>query len=140
MAELIGVSSPGTIVALHLNYPSRIAQRGRKPEKPSYFIKPSNSVSVSGDPIERPAGTELLTFEGEVALVIGRTARRVSPEEGWSYVAAITAANDFGVYDLRLVDLPGGDTVQVGLHDDGEQCLVDPAASLQQRREEAALA
>ncbi len=98
------IPTPGTVIALHLNYPSRIAQRGRTPEKPSYFIKPSGSVSASGTPIERPVGTELLAFEGEVALVIGRTARRVSPEEGWSYVAAVTAANDFGVYDLRLAD------------------------------------
>jgi len=98
------IPTPGTIIALHLNYPSRIAQRGRTPAKPSYFIKPSNSVSVSGTPIERPAGTELLAFEGEVALIIGKTARRVSPDDGWSYVSAVTAANDFGIYDLRLAD------------------------------------
>ncbi len=95
---------PGKVIALHLNYPSRIAQRGRVPEQPSYFLKPGTSVSVSGTPIERPAGTELLAFEGEVALVIGRTTRRVSPEEGWAAVSGITAANDFGVYDLRYAD------------------------------------
>ncbi|MGE3192616.1 MAG: fumarylacetoacetate hydrolase family protein [Microbacteriaceae bacterium] len=95
---------PGKVIALHLNYPSRIAQRGRTPEQPSYFLKPSTSVAASGDPIERPAGTELLAFEGEVALVIGRTARRVSAEDAWSYVSGVTAANDFGVYDLRWAD------------------------------------
>lgn len=95
---------PGKVIALHLNYPSRIAQRGRAPEQPSYFLKPSTSVAASGDPIERPAGTELLAFEGEVALVIGRTARRVSLDDAWSYVAGVTAANDFGVYDLRWAD------------------------------------
>jgi 2-keto-4-pentenoate hydratase/2-oxohepta-3-ene-1,7-dioic acid hydratase in catechol pathway/regulator of RNase E activity RraA len=95
---------PGKIIALHLNYPSRIAQRGRVPEQPSYFLKPSTSVSRSGMPIERPAGTELLAFEGEVALIIGRSTRRVSPEDGWAAVAGVTAANDFGVYDLRYAD------------------------------------
>lgn len=95
---------PGKVIALHLNYPSRIAQRGRAPEQPSYFLKPSTSVSASGDPIERPAGTDLLAFEGEIALVIGRTARRVSLDDAWSYVAGVTAANDFGVYDLRWAD------------------------------------
>lgn len=95
---------PGKVIALHLNYPSRIAQRGRVPEQPSYFLKPPTSVSASGTPIERPAGTELLAFEGEVALVIGRTTRGVSPEEGWAAVAGVTAANDFGVYDLRYAD------------------------------------
>jgi 2-keto-4-pentenoate hydratase/2-oxohepta-3-ene-1,7-dioic acid hydratase in catechol pathway len=95
---------PGKIIALHLNYPSRITQRGRVPEQPSYFLKPPSSVSASGTPIERPAGTELLAFEGEVALIIGRTARRVSPEDGWAAVSGITAANDFGLYDLRHAD------------------------------------
>ena len=96
--------TPGKVIALHLNYPSRIAQRGRVPEQPSYFLKPGTSVSASGTPIERPAGTELLAFEGEIALIIGRSIRRVSPEEGWAAVSGITAANDFGVYDLRHAD------------------------------------
>ena len=98
------IARPGKIIALHLNYPSRIAQRGRQPLLPSYFLKPSTSVAESGAALERPAGTELLAFEGEVALIIGRTVRRVTPEEGWSAVAAVTAANDFGVYDLRSAD------------------------------------
>lgn len=96
--------TPGKVIALHLNYPSRIAQRGRIPDQPSYFLKPGTSVSASGTPIERPAGTELLAFEGEIALVIGRDARRVSPEDGWSHVGSVTASNDFGVYDLRYAD------------------------------------
>ena len=95
---------PGKVIALHLNYPSRAAQRGRTPAKPSYFDKPTTSVSASGTPVERPAGTELLAFEGEIALVIGTAARRVTPEQGWAHVAGVTAANDFGVYDLRHAD------------------------------------
>jgi len=98
------VPRPGKIIALHLGYPSRAAQRGRTPEQPSYFLKPSSSLITSGGSIERPAGTELLAFEGEIALVIGAPARRVSPEDAWGHVAAVTAANDFGVYDLRYAD------------------------------------
>ncbi|TFC29926.1 fumarylacetoacetate hydrolase family protein [Cryobacterium sp. TMT1-3] len=96
--------TPGKVIALHLNYPSRIAQRGRTPEQPSYFLKPGTSVSASGTPIERPAGTELLAFEGEIALIIGRSIRRVTPEDAWAAVSGVTAANDFGVYDLRYAD------------------------------------
>lgn len=98
------LTRPGKVIALHLNYPSRIAQRGRMPEQPSYFLKPSTSVASSGAALERPQGTELLAFEGEIALIIGRTARRVTPDEGWAAVEAVTAANDFGVYDLRWAD------------------------------------
>ncbi|HRN30360.1 MAG TPA: fumarylacetoacetate hydrolase family protein, partial [Terrimesophilobacter sp.] len=94
---------PGKIIAVHLNYASRAAQRGRTPEQPGYFLKPATSLAASGT-LERPAGCELLAFEGEIALIIGRDARRVTPEDGWSHVSHITAANDFGVYDLRYAD------------------------------------
>lgn len=104
MDTVIGIRRPGKIIALHLNYPSRIAQRGRVPAYPSYFLKPSSSIASSGSAIERPLGTELLAFEGEIALIIGRTTRRVTPDAGWAAVSEITAANDFGVYDLRLAD------------------------------------
>jgi len=95
---------PGKVVAVHLSYASRADQRGRRPAYPSYFFKPSSSIAASGGTVERPAGTELLAFEGEVALVIGSPARRVSLEEAWSHVGAVTAANDLGVYDLRSAD------------------------------------
>lgn len=95
---------PGKVLALHLNYPSRIAQRGRSPKFPGYFIKAGTSIARSGDTVERPADTELLAYEGEIALIIGTPARRVSPEDGWSHVAAVTAANDWGLYDLRHAD------------------------------------
>lgn len=99
-----GSARPGKIIAVHLNYGSRAAQRGRTPAQPSYFLKPSSSIAASGDELERPAGTELLAFEGEIALIIGRPTRRVSPEDGWAAVSGLTAANDFGLYDLRTAD------------------------------------
>lgn len=52
----------------------------------------------------RPAGCELLAFEGEVALVIGERTRGVSPQEGWDRVRFVTVANDAGLYDLRYCD------------------------------------
>jgi regulator of RNase E activity RraA/2-keto-4-pentenoate hydratase/2-oxohepta-3-ene-1,7-dioic acid hydratase in catechol pathway len=96
--------APGKIVAVHASYRSRAAERGTMPAWPSYFLKPSSSLAESGDPVARPPGCELLAFEGEVALVIGRRARRISPTDGWDHVDKITAANDFGVYDLRYAD------------------------------------
>jgi 5-oxopent-3-ene-1,2,5-tricarboxylate decarboxylase/2-hydroxyhepta-2,4-diene-1,7-dioate isomerase len=92
------------VIAVHINYPSRAAQRGRTPAQPSYFLKPSSSLALSGSAVERPAGCELLGYEGEIALVIGKAARRVSLEDAWSHVAAVTASNDLGVYDLRYAD------------------------------------
>lgn len=95
---------PGKIIAVHLSYASRAEQRGRRPAAPSYFFKPSSSVATSGSELARPAGTELLAFEGEIALVMGRDARRVSLAEAWDHVGWVTAGNDFGTYDLRAND------------------------------------
>lgn len=95
---------PGKIIAIHLSYESRAAQRGRRPANPSYFFKPVSSLGPSGGTIERPAGTELLAFEGEIALIMGTAARRISESAAWNAVGFVTAANDFGLYDLRAAD------------------------------------
>lgn len=103
-APLDAEFKPSKIIALHLNYPSRIAQRGRVPAYPSFFLKPPSSLAFTGHEIVRPLGAELLAFEGEIALIIGKRIRSVDPETGWAAVSGVTAANDFGVYDLRYVD------------------------------------
>ncbi|MGO2655631.1 MAG: fumarylacetoacetate hydrolase family protein [Pseudoclavibacter sp.] len=96
--------TPSKVIAVHLSYRSRAAQRGRAPRHPSYFFKPTSSLADTNQTVERPQGTELLAFEGEIALIIGRPARYVAVEDAWDHVAAVTASNDFGVYDLRSAD------------------------------------
>lgn len=98
------LANAGKVIAVHVNYPSRAAQRGRTPEQPSYFLKPGTSLSLGGGTVERPAGCELLGYEGEIALIMGQDARRVTPDNAWRHVAWITASNDLGVYDLRYAD------------------------------------
>lgn len=95
---------PGKIVAVHLSFTSRANQRGRRPDHLSYFFKPSSSIAPSGAEVQRPAGTELLAFEGEIALIIGTPARWVTREQAWRHVGWVTAANDLGLYDLRAND------------------------------------
>lgn len=95
---------PGKVIAVHLSYDSRAEQRGRKPKNPSYFFKPVSSLAPTGADISRPKGADLLAFEGEIALIIGQPARWVSTADAWSYVGWVTAANDFGIYDMRKAD------------------------------------
>lgn len=92
------------VVALHLGYASRAEQRGRTPDFPSYFLKAPSSLSLCGSAVVRPVGCELLGFEGEIALIMGTAARRVDPQDAWSHVRYVTAANDLGVYDLKYAD------------------------------------
>lgn len=95
---------PGKIIAVHVAFESRAAQRGRRPKQPSYFMKATSSLSASGSDAVLPEGCELMAFEGEIALIIGREARRVSLEQAWDHVAYVTASNDLGIYDYRAQD------------------------------------
>src|SRR5580693_7954420 len=100
----LAVTSPSKIIAVHVSYRSRAMERGSLPLWPSYFLKPPSTLAADGDPVRRPPWCELLAFEGEVALVIGTRAARVPAADAWSHVRWVTAANDFGVYDLRHAD------------------------------------
>ena len=75
---------PTKIIAVHVNYRSRAEQRGYVPDVPSYFLKPTSSIAADGEAVARPRGTELLAVEGEIAAIIGRRARHVTPSRGSS--------------------------------------------------------
>ncbi len=89
---------------MHVNYRSRAEQRGWTPDVPSYFLKPVSSLAPSGSPLVRPRGTELLGVEGEIAVLVGRRAHRVRPDEGAAHIGWIAPANDAGLYDMRWAD------------------------------------
>ena len=59
-----GVPPPSKIVAMHLGYRSRAAERGRTPEHPSYFLKPLSSIGASGDPVRPSAGVRAARLRG----------------------------------------------------------------------------
>lgn len=59
------IATPGKIIAVHLNYRSRAAQRGRTPATPSYFFKPASSIAASGGVLERPEGADPAWRVGE---------------------------------------------------------------------------
>lgn len=101
------VPAPGKVIAVHLNYRSRAAQRGRIPTEPSYFFKPASSVSSGGE-LVRPRGTELMAYEGEIAVIIGRRARHVTPEQAGAHIGWLAPANDVGVHDFRWADRGSG--------------------------------
>lgn len=100
-----GELPPSKVIAVHLNYRSRAEQRGRLPQTPSYFLKPPSSLAGDGDCIVRPRGTELLGFEGEIAVVIRKRTRGASPERAAESIGWYAAANDVGVHDLRWADM-----------------------------------
>jgi len=97
--------TPTKIIAVHLNHGSRVAEfQARLPAAPTYFSKPVSALVGHGRAVVRPAGCQYLNYEGEVAIVIGRTCRGVLPSEAAEYIAGYTIANDFGLHDFRDTD------------------------------------
>jgi 5-oxopent-3-ene-1,2,5-tricarboxylate decarboxylase/2-hydroxyhepta-2,4-diene-1,7-dioate isomerase len=75
---------PTKIIAVHLNHRSRVAEFGATlPAAPTYFHKPVSALVGHGGAVVRPPGCRYLNYEGEVAIVIGRTCRNVTPRDGW---------------------------------------------------------
>jgi 5-oxopent-3-ene-1,2,5-tricarboxylate decarboxylase/2-hydroxyhepta-2,4-diene-1,7-dioate isomerase len=96
---------PTKIVAVHLNYASRVAEFGtRLPPAPTYFHKPTSSLNAHRGAVVRPERCKWLNYEGEIAIVIGRTCRNVAPADAGRYIAGYTIANDFGLHDFRDTD------------------------------------
>ena len=96
---------PTKIVAVHLNHRSRVAEFGATlPPAPTYFHKPTSALVGHGGAVVRPEGCRYLNYEGEVAIVIGRTCRGVPPSQAGDYIAGYTIANDFGLHDFRDTD------------------------------------
>ena len=96
---------PGKIIAVHLNYASRVREfQGKLPPAPTYFQKPTSSLNAHMGAVVRPEGCKWLNYEGEIAVVIGAVARNVSPERAGDYIAGYTVANDYGLHDFRDTD------------------------------------
>ncbi|HET9896143.1 MAG TPA: fumarylacetoacetate hydrolase family protein [Streptosporangiaceae bacterium] len=96
---------PTKIIAVHLNHHSRVAEYGvRLPPAPTYFQKPLSALVGHGGAVVRPQGCRYLNYEGEVAIVIGRTCRGVRPDQAGDYIAGYTIGNDFGLHDFRDTD------------------------------------
>jgi 5-oxopent-3-ene-1,2,5-tricarboxylate decarboxylase / 2-hydroxyhepta-2,4-diene-1,7-dioate isomerase len=96
---------PTKIICCHLNHVSRVHEFGVSlPPAPTYFHKPVSALNSHGGAVVRPSNCEWLNYEGEVAIVIGRTCRNVSYGDAGDYIAGYTIANDFGLHDFRDTD------------------------------------
>lgn len=96
---------PTKIVAVHLNHTSRVAEfMTSLPAAPTYFHKPVSALNAHRGAVVRPPGCRYLNYEGEIAIVIGRVCRGVTPAEAADHIAGYTIANDFGLHDFRDTD------------------------------------
>jgi 2-keto-4-pentenoate hydratase/2-oxohepta-3-ene-1,7-dioic acid hydratase in catechol pathway len=97
------VLRPSKIWALGLAYRAHIEETGGKPDaEPFFFLKPPSALVGSGQPIRLPRiAPACVDYEGEVAVVIGRTATDVPAAQAWAHVAGVTILNDVSARDVQ---------------------------------------
>lgn len=97
--------SPTKILCCHLNHVSRVREFGIElPPAPTWFQKPVSALNAHHGAVVRPANCHYLNFEGEIAIVIGKTARNIAMKDAPHFIAGYTIANDFGLHDFRDTD------------------------------------
>lgn len=93
------------IVAVGRNYAAHAAEMGDEvPKTPLTFFKPNTSVIGPGEPIIYPGASREVSFEGELALVIGRICKEVPVSRVPEVIFGYTVANDVTARDLQRSD------------------------------------
>jgi 2-keto-4-pentenoate hydratase/2-oxohepta-3-ene-1,7-dioic acid hydratase in catechol pathway len=94
---------PRTFFAIGLNYADHVAESGLEtPEHMAVFVKASTCVTGPYDPIERPAVSDFLDYEGELGFVIGRRCRHVGADDAAGVIAGYLVVDDVSVRDWQV--------------------------------------
>jgi len=102
---LAPVLKPSKIICVAHNYHDFLEELGMKPHpEPRIFAKFANAVASYEDPIPRPAMTQALGYEAELAFVIGKACKHVAEAEAYDYIAGYMGLNDVSASDLTKRD------------------------------------
>jgi 2-keto-4-pentenoate hydratase/2-oxohepta-3-ene-1,7-dioic acid hydratase in catechol pathway len=90
------------LLCVGINYLPHIREMGRdRPERPVLFVRFADSIVGHGQPLLKPRESEQFDYEGELAVIIGKRARRVSRERALEHVAGYSCFNDGSVRDYQ---------------------------------------
>lgn len=97
------VMKPGKFLAIGLNYADHIQESGTdKPRVQIWFNKQSTCVNAPFGPIDLPIASDMLDYEGELGVIIGKRCRHVPVERAHEVIAGFTIVNDVSVRDWQL--------------------------------------
>jgi len=103
--RLLAPVTPSKIVALGTNFVDHAREMGRElPREPKIFLKAPSALVGPGAPIVLPEVEGPIEHEAELAVVIGRRARRVPPERALEHVFGYTCFNDVTARRLQAID------------------------------------
>lgn len=102
------IPNPGAIFCMGMNTHShvqeiaRVSGDHRAPQKPSLFMRMPRSIVGHNQPLEKPNGSPLFDYEGEIAIIIGKLGRHISQDDALDYIAGYSCFNDGSVRDYQL--------------------------------------
>ncbi len=105
--KLLSPVTPSKIVCVGRNYREHAAEMGNKmPDEPLLFLKAPSAVIGNGDSIVLPIASQQVEHEGELGVVIGKQAHKLSADEDpLNYVLGYTCVNDVTARDLQRKDV-----------------------------------
>lgn len=105
-SKLLVPVRPSKIICVGRNYREHAAELGNEvPQEPLIFLKPPSSLLAHGENIRRPKISQRTDYEGELAVVIGRSCHKLPQEEDVRpYILGYTILNDFTARDLQKTD------------------------------------
>jgi 2-keto-4-pentenoate hydratase/2-oxohepta-3-ene-1,7-dioic acid hydratase in catechol pathway len=103
------IPRPGKILCAGINYRSHAAETGRElPKQPSMFVRFTDTLVGHGGDMIRPSVSNNFDFEGELAVVIGKTGRHIKAEHALDHVAGYTCFVDGSVRDFQKFSVTSG--------------------------------
>lgn len=102
VALLAPVPRPRKIICVGLNYRDHVAELNNDaPVEPVLFCKFANSLVPSDATVQMPPQTEMVDWEAELGVVMGRTTKNIAPGDVWDSIAGYTCMNDLSARDLQ---------------------------------------
>jgi len=103
--DILPPVTPSKVICVGKNYKEHILELGGDiPDEPILFLKPPTSVIGQGACILRPADSERVDYEGELAVIVKKTCRNIKWEDARSYILGYACANDVTARDLQRKD------------------------------------
>jgi 2-keto-4-pentenoate hydratase/2-oxohepta-3-ene-1,7-dioic acid hydratase in catechol pathway len=96
------IARPGKIIGIGLNYRDHAEETGQAvPDFPTVFAKFPTSISGAGQPIQLPARSAMVDYEGELGVVVGQRIRSVREDDALASVLGYVAFNDVSARDVQ---------------------------------------
>lgn len=96
------IPNPGKILCVGLNYATHVAETGREQkDHPAIFTRWADTLIAAGEALVRPPESERFDYEGELAVIVGKSGRRIAREDAMDHVAGYSIFNDASVRDWQ---------------------------------------